>query len=151
MVQVLALSDNASIQPATDYSAKNLLLNVTIPSSEQEKLPLWTDIKILMDIKWKSSLQDLSPDSGILFQNVLYTVKFAPDNNELSVAIDQNKEFVTRNQTVVLDASSTSISNFPPQLIGKSLTFKWICPIELQTLCLNQTSPILAISWGKIT
>ena len=88
MVQVLALSDNASIQPATDYTARNLLLNVTIPSSEQEKLPLWTDIKILMDIKWKSSLQDFSPDSGILFQNVLYTVKFAPDNNELSVAID---------------------------------------------------------------
>ncbi len=49
--------------------AKDLIVNVTIPASEQVKIPVWTDIKILMTIQWSSSqfTQDASQDESLVF------------------------------------------------------------------------------------
>jgi len=90
-----------------------------------------------MNIKWKSGVYGLSPGDKSVFQNVMYTLKFAPDNNELLAVLDKNKEYLTINQTLVLDASATSITNFPVRLIGNSLSFKWVCPDQLELLCAN--------------
>lgn len=57
-----------------------------------------------MNIKWKSGVYGLSPGDKSVFQNVMYTIKFAPDNNELLAVLDKNKEYLTINQTLVLDA-----------------------------------------------
>ncbi len=42
---------------------------MTIPASEQVKIPVWTDIKILMTIQWSSSqfTQDASQDESLVF------------------------------------------------------------------------------------
>lgn len=42
---------------------------MTIPASEQVKIPVWTDIKILMTIQWSSSqfTQDDSQDESLVF------------------------------------------------------------------------------------
>jgi hypothetical protein len=49
--------------------AKDLIVNVTIPASEQVKIPVWTDIKVLMTIHWSSSqfTQDASQDESLVF------------------------------------------------------------------------------------
>lgn len=49
--------------------AKDLIVNVTIPASEQVKIPVWTDIKVLMTIQWSSSqfTQDDSRDESLVF------------------------------------------------------------------------------------
>lgn len=49
--------------------AKDLIVNVTIPASEQFKIPVWTDIKVLMTIQWSSSIfpQDESLDESLVF------------------------------------------------------------------------------------
>ena len=50
--------------------AKDLIVNVTIPASEQVKIPVWTDIKVLMTIQWSSSQftqQDASQDESLVF------------------------------------------------------------------------------------
>lgn len=40
-------------------------------------LPVWTDIKVLMSIKWTSEeFRDYEPEG--IFQNVLYTFKLDP-------------------------------------------------------------------------
>lgn len=43
---------------------------MTIPASEQVKIPVWTDIKVLMTIQWSSSQftqQDASQDESLVF------------------------------------------------------------------------------------
>jgi hypothetical protein len=60
-----------------------LIVNVTIPASEQVKIPVWTDIKVLMTIDWSSSQFTRDSEESLVFQNLLYTILFNPRDNFL--------------------------------------------------------------------
>jgi hypothetical protein len=50
---------------------------VTIPADEQYKLPVWTDIKMIMNIEWTSLDYSEYKQPGT-FQNVMYTIQLSP-------------------------------------------------------------------------
>ena len=54
-----------------------------------------------------------------VFQHVLYTVKYQPNVHSLQASLTVAPLNVIPSQEVVLDASSTSISNMPIQMYRK--------------------------------
>jgi hypothetical protein len=76
-------------------TAQDLLVKVTIPMAEQIKIPVWTDIKILMSIDWTSSKFGSSFESKqTVFQHAMYTIKFAPVDSYMITKLTQNYKFV---------------------------------------------------------
>ena len=95
-----------------------LRVNVTIPADEQKKLPVFQEISILMTARWTSSkypgMKNLTRDST--FQNLLYTIKFEPLANYLVVDLVASAVNISREESLVLDASGSYITNMPENL-----------------------------------
>ena len=78
-------------------TADDLVLYVIIPQSEQYKIPVWADIKILMTIDWTSTKFGASyKTSKKVFQNAMYTIKFAPVDSYLIPNVKSNYKFVQK-------------------------------------------------------
>lgn len=60
-------------------SQDDITIDVTIPKSEQYKLPIKQEIKIIMTARWTSSdyAKDVAVES-LVFQNVIYTIQYEP-------------------------------------------------------------------------
>ena len=69
---------------------------------------------IMLSAHWTSS-ESANPQltSDIIFQNLLYTIKFEPTANVLFADFVANKQNVIREETLILDAGSSYISNMP--------------------------------------
>jgi len=52
----------------------------------------------------------------MIFQNVMYTIHFAPSDNELIAQLTVNREEAIRGDNVMLDASGSYVSNLPSNL-----------------------------------
>lgn len=86
-----------------------------IPQSEQYKIPVWADIKILMTIDWTSTKFGSSyQTTKKVFQNAMYTIKFAPVDSYLIPKVNSNYKFVQKSQTLILSANETTISGLHP-------------------------------------
>ncbi len=71
------LNSTSSLQDVAQ--AADLKIDVAIPASELANLPTFTDVRILMSVRWTSSLYaDIlsDGDSDPVFQHVLYTVNY---------------------------------------------------------------------------
>lgn len=61
-----------------------IIINVTVPKSEQYKLPIEQEIKLFMTARWISSDSTLDVDvESLTFQNIIYTLKFEPGEKQL--------------------------------------------------------------------
>lgn len=104
---------NAEIALGSKTPTK-MLVDVTLPMKEQEKLPVFQDIKILVTARWTSSKYSApSLTEDIVFQNLLYTVKFEPIANVLFADLVPSQTQIIREETLILDASDSYISNMP--------------------------------------
>ena len=54
--------------------------------------------------------------------------KFEPIANVLFAELVASQEAVTRDETLILDASSSYISNMPILIQRRSLAYDWNCP-----------------------
>ena len=76
--------DQPEVQWTSQYAENQVNsltgIAVTIPASEQHKLPIWTDVKILMKIEWQSREFNAttSNQEDIVFQHLMYTLRFEP-------------------------------------------------------------------------
>ena len=85
-----------------------------MPLSEQEKLPVFQDIMILLTVHWTSSeYASLQLTDDIVFQNLLITMKFEPIANTLFADLVASSQVVIRDEALTLDASNSYISNMP--------------------------------------
>lgn len=120
-----------------------------MPIAEQHKIPVWSDVKILMTIEWTSSEFDLKV-SGNVFQNALYTIKFAPVSTYLVSKIIPNYKYVQKGQTLIISSNETTVSGLHPSQVQDMLSYKWICPEYLEILCEGQTGPNLYVPWNRV-
>lgn len=106
-----------------------LLVDVTLSRKEQEKLPVFQDIEILMTARWTSS-KYATPvlTEDIVFQNLLYTIKFEPIANVLFADLVPSQTNIIREETLILDASDSYISNMPESQQRRSIAYQWECP-----------------------
>jgi len=107
----------------------DLYINVTIPKDEQYKFPVFTDVSILMTIRWTNSefQQEIESDD-LVFQNAMYTMKFSPLDNELFVSLEVASTELTRDETAILDGQGSYITNLPASLRQQGLKWSWTCP-----------------------
>ena len=98
----------------TDDSLEGII--ITIPAAEQYKLPIWTDIKIIMKIAWVSSKFEMEAED-LVFQNAMITLKLEPERFNLKAIIKANTQQVSRGQTLILTANQTSISGVEPEFV----------------------------------
>ena len=97
-----------SVTPST------MLVDITLPKKEQEKLPVFQDIMIMLTARWTNSeFADQQLTNDIVFQNLLYTMKFEPIANVLFADLVASQTDIIRGETLILDASSSFISNMP--------------------------------------
>ena len=99
---------------AGDITPTKMHVDVTMPIAEQEKFPVFQDIMIMMTARWTSaSYSNLQLDRDIVFQNLLYTIKFEPIANVLFADLVASQTDVIKAETLILDASNSYISNMP--------------------------------------
>ena len=143
--------DTDAVIEVGDPTPANMLINVTMPMQEQAKLPIFSDIMILMTAHWSSSiLPDQVLTKDIVFQNLLYTLKFEPAENSLLAELVVNSKEIIRGETLILDASSSSISNMPIAMQRRSLAYDWECPEPFNTYCSKQAGDQVAIPFEVV-
>lgn len=100
-----------------DVAPTQLMVDIVIPAAEQERLPVFQDIMIMMSVNWTNAgYAEIELDEKIVFQNLLYTVKFEPVANVLFADLVASQPDITQGETLILDASSSYISNMPESL-----------------------------------
>lgn len=109
-------------------------IQITIPADEQYKLPIWTDIKLIMYIEWTSKNYSEYRQPGT-FQNVMYTMQLSPKTAQLSTALVANTKEVSRGQTLTLMANQTTVMGINPIFVQDQMKYKWFCPENLQDIC----------------
>ena len=69
---------------------------------------------MILTVHWSSSSYGTAYlTEDIVFQNLLYTVKFEPIANVLFADLVASQADIIREETLILDASNSSISNMP--------------------------------------
>ena len=122
--------------PIYESNAEDSLSGIilTIPKAEQYKLPVWTDIKVIIKIAWKSSEPDAIPSSA-LFQNVMLTLNLQPSTVTIAPMIKANTNQVSRGQTLIITANSTSITGVEPIFVQDFMKYEWVCPDIFKDFC----------------
>ena len=83
----------------------------------------------MLSVHWTSSQSwDINLTEDLTFQNILYMIKFEPVANVLYASLVASQSEVIRDETLVLDASGSSISNMPAIAQRRSLAYDWKCP-----------------------
>ena len=93
---------------------QTMLVDITMPMKEQEKLPVFQDIMMILTVHWNNSRYGTAYlTEEIVFQNLLYTIKFEPIANVLFADLVASQAEIIREETLILDASNSKISNMP--------------------------------------
>ena len=93
--QIFSPSLGAQADLSKVRTASDLVIEVTIPIEEQHRLPVWTNIKVLMTIDWTSSeFEEYLTAQKTIFQSALYTIRFDPVDAFLVVDLKQNLGYV---------------------------------------------------------
>ena len=83
----------------------------------------------MMSVHWTSGeFWNLTLTKDLVFQNILYKMKFEPVANELFADLVASQTEVIRDETLILDASGSKISNMPVVTQRRSLAYAWNCP-----------------------
>lgn len=128
-----------------------LMIDIVIPAVEQEKLPVFQDIMIMMTVNWTNSgYAQIELDEKIIFQNLLYTLKFEPVANVLFADLVASQTDIIKGENLILDASNSYISNMPESLQRRSLAYDWRCPDFLTTFCATMSGYQLTIPFSEI-
>lgn len=93
-----------------------------------------------------SQYDDISLTKQITFQNLLYTIKFEPQENSLQANLLASSNQVIRDETLILDASNSFISNMPQSVQRRSLGFRWNCPESFIEFCRTEVGDRLEIT-----
>lgn len=105
-----------------------------------------------MTVRWTNSkypgMKNLTREAT--FQNLLYTIKFEPLANYLVAGLAANTVNVTRDEELILDASSSYITNMPESTAFKQIAYEWICPEGLESMCDGQNGSQLHLSWARV-
>lgn len=92
-----------------------------------------------MSIKWTNTeFESQLSNDDMIFQNVMYTIHFAPSDNKLVAQLTVNRNEAIRGDNVMFDASGSHVSNLPTSLRQKGLVYSWICPEVFATICDGQ-------------
>lgn len=51
----------------------------------------------------------------------------------------------------MLFANETTVDGLHPESVRNMMSYKWICPDTLETLCENQTDSIYYLPWNELT
>lgn len=73
-------------------------MSVTIPKDAQLEMPLFTDIQLVLGVKWDLGgyEQGLSTDVDAVFQNVMWTFVIKPPYIDLITRLWVNTEHVSK-------------------------------------------------------
>jgi hypothetical protein len=146
------------VPPVVEYVDNGNSIEVTIPAMEQTKLPVFRDIVIVLTIRFTTTNYSSSTgeersevsSNELVFQNVLYTIKFEPRDNSLVANLIASSNEVIRGETLILDASSSYISNMPANMRTRGLSFEWQCPEVFKDYCLGQNASQLQIPFSVV-
>ena len=118
-------TDYVAVPPDTKFSvASDGTVTITIPAIEQQKLPVFRDISLLAAIKYRNSnFPGITND--FVFQNIIITIKFEPKDSKLVANMIASDSNVIRGETLILDASSSYISNMPSNMKTRGIAFEW--------------------------
>lgn len=106
---------------------------------------------MLLTVHWSSSNYGNSYlTQDIVFQNLLYTIKFEPIANVLFADLVASQSEVIREETLILDASNSKVSNLPEVQQKRSLAFQWECPDILNAYCQTIAGSQLAIPFSQV-
>ena len=106
---------------------------------------------MILTVHWSSSSYGTAYlTEDIVFQNLLYTVKFEPIANVLFADLVASQADIIREETLILDASNSSISNMPEVQQRRSLAFQWECPDVLSSYCKTIGGSQLAIPFSQV-
>lgn len=97
-----------------------------------------------------SQYDDISLTEQITFQNLLYTIKFEPQENSLKANLLASSNQVIRDETLILDASNSFISNMPQSVQRRSLGFRWNCPEPFIEFCRAEVGDRLEITQADL-
>jgi len=75
----------------------------------------------------------------------MVTMKFEPTDSVLVANLIASANEVTRGETLILDATSSYITNVPDSMKSRGISFQWICPDEFKSYCLGQADGQLVI------
>ena len=78
---------------------------------------------MLCTIRWKNSLLPSNEVNDYTFQHVLLTIKFEPSDNELVANLISSDTDIIKGDTLILDASSSYISNMPEKIKTRGIAF----------------------------
>lgn len=81
----------------------------------------------------------------------MVTMKFAPSDSTLNANLIASSSNVIRDENLILDASSSYISNVPERIKNKDIQFEWQCPKEFSAICLGQTDSQLLIPFSYVS
>jgi len=60
----------------------------------------------------------------------MLTIKFEPTDSVLVASLYASANEITRGETLILDATSSYITNVPDNMKSRGISFEWICPDE---------------------
>ena len=81
---------------------------------------------------------------------MLYTIKFEPVDNVLIADLVASQSEIIQGETLILDASSSYISNLPIATQRRSMAYVWHCPGSLESYCSKQAGDRLAIPFSVV-
>lgn len=82
-----------------------------------------------------SEFNDVTLTQHLTFQNLLYTIKFEPQENALKANLVASSNQIIKDETLILDASNSFISNMQQSVQERSLGFQWTCPEPFADFC----------------
>ncbi len=110
-IQYMELLPAMKFEVTGSKATNNLTVSVKVPKEEQWKFPIRTDVKIIMNVKWTSSkFADLVDTSKLVFQKVIYTIRFNPAASVLIPKLKASSDLLYQNDTLILDASGTFVT-----------------------------------------
>lgn len=117
-------------------------VNIIIPASQQQKLPLWKEVNMILEFKWATT--DFIMASGIS-QNAVFSFRFDPPNANIFINLDGNNN-IFKNESLTISTEGTTILGLAYEQGERLLAYEWECPQSWNETCeLQQHNPILHI------
>lgn len=125
-----------------------LRFECVIPRAEQFKLPSNRYIYIIFTVHWtNANFIDVIDAKSLVFQNIVNEIHFEATDKVLVSQLIVNQNNIEGAMPLVLNASSSFVSNVQFYEARRNLTFEWTCPELFVTFCQAVSSPVIQIPW----
>ncbi|CDW85845.1 UNKNOWN [Stylonychia lemnae] len=121
-----------------EYYSNNSF-KVTLPEREQYKIPIQTEINIIMRLQFQNTqilslLQENINLNDTVFQNVKQTIYFNTAGQALIPAISANQTVISIGEGVVISTAGTKIT-YAEASDYNTVYYQWLCPESLLYYC----------------